>query len=377
MRKVALLLVAGTLAGGLVQSVDAGNYIPPPGDCCLQWSPRGTLIVFSGNRESVFGVGVVAPGNGPERFVPGIPVGLRSPDWTRVAFVRDGKLVVARVDGSDEHELGETFDAFAWSPDSTRLAFATTTGALVVANADGSGARTIGHGSMPAWSPQGHLIAYSTGARVHVVRNDGSADTPSSTRVDVNPVWSPDGTRLAYWSSDGTTAFLRVVRIGGNGGSLRFEIRGAVTNGAIVWTPDGRTVYGAGSAGLVGIDLDTARRHTLTGISNAAFSPDGSLIAFTAGGECRDRIGIYIADARAHTRRRITNSCSIYGTDGPDVLHGDFSRVLYGLGGNDTLYADDVYYFFDGISLYGGAGNDVLSGGDAQDILDGGPEATC
>ena len=44
-------------------------------------------------------------------------------------------------------------------------------------------------------------------------------------------------------------------------------------------------------------------------------------------------MGVYIADARGTARRRITNSCSIYGTDGPDVLHGDFSRVLYGLGG--------------------------------------------
>ena len=189
----------------------------------------------------------------------------------------------------------------------------------------------------------------------------------------MNPVWSPDGAQLAYWSSDGRTARLRVARIGGNDGSVRFEIPGAVTNGAIVWSPDTRTVFGAGTSGLVGIDLATRKRHTLVGIPNAVFSPNGQLIAFTAGGECRDRVGVYIADPAGKTRRRLTNSCSIYGTDGPDVLHGDFSRVLFGLGGDDTLYADDTYYYFDGDTLYGGPGDDHLIGGYARDILDGGP----
>src|SRR5262245_23864747 len=155
-----LALVAVAILAG---SVSAGNYIPPPGDCCPQWSPHSTQIVFAGSRGHGLAVGAVAPGNGPERFVPGIPIGRRSPDWTHVAFVRDGELVVSRVDGSDEHVLGRTFDSVAWSPDSTRVAFSTEQGEVVVANTDGSGRTAIGHGSMPAWSPQGHLIAFSSG----------------------------------------------------------------------------------------------------------------------------------------------------------------------------------------------------------------------
>ena len=46
---------------------------------------------------------------------------------------------------------------------------------------------------------------------------------------------------------------------------------------------------------------------------------------------------------------------------------------MLGLGGDDTLYADDTYYFFDGNTLYGGPGNDLLIGGFGQDALDGGP----
>lgn len=54
-------------------------------------------------------------------------------------------------------------------------------------------------------------------------------------------------------------------------------------------------------------------------------------------------------------------------------MHGDFSRVVLGLGGDDLLFADDTYYFFDGNTLVGGPGNDCLFGGDGQDTLLGGP----
>ena len=55
------------------------------------------------------------------------------------------------------------------------------------------------------------------------------------------------------------------------------------------------------------------------------------------------------------------------------MLHGSFSQVVVGLDGDDTLYADDTYYFSDGDTLYGGPGNDTLDGGFARDILYGGP----
>jgi hypothetical protein len=53
------------------------------------------------------------------------------------------------------------------------------------------------------------------------------------------------------------------------------------------------------------------------------------------------------------------------------VLHGT-SRRSCGLGGDDNLRADDTYYYFDGDSLYGGAGNDTLSEATAQTLY-GGP----
>ncbi len=378
MRRIVLLAAFVVLV--LTGSGAAGNYSPPPGDCCPQWSPHGTQIVFAGNRGAGVAVGVVGP-TVRERFVPDIPVGARSPDWTHVAYVKyvgaDWWLAVSRVDGSGERMLGRTTGGFSWSPDSSRIVFGAADGTLAVIGIDGSGLVTVAPrpAAMPAWSPDGHRIAYVTGTHIHVVDVDGSGDTNITSKVrtnaNVDPVWSPDGSRLAFWSSNGATALLAVARIGGK--TVTYDIFGAVTNGAIVWAPDGRAVFGAGSLGLVGITLATGKRRTLAGISNAVFSPNGRLIAFAAGGECRDRVGIYIANAEGTARRRLTNDCRIVGTDGPDVLHGDFSRVVLGYGGNDTLYADDTYYFFDGNTLIGGPGNDRLIGGYGQDTLLGGP----
>jgi Ca2+-binding RTX toxin-like protein len=369
-----LLVLAGVSA--------AGSYTPPPGDCCPQWSPHGTQIVFTANRGQGDVVGVVGSAGGPEHLVPGIPVGVRSPDWTYVAYRRNSRtLVVSRVDGTNEHVVGETFGDADWAPDSTRLTFGGTDGSIRVVRANGSGAKTIASppAGSPDWSPDGRRIAYTRGTAkpdVHIVNPDGSDDvnlTPASARGNVHPVWSPDGTRVAYWSSDGTVALLAVTRIGGT--TRTFLVRGAVTNGALVWSPDGKTIYGAGTVGLVGFDPTTGKRHTLVGIPGGVFSPDGKHIAFAAGGECRDRIGVYVANANGKDIRRVSNSCRIVGTSGADVIHADFSRVVLGLGGNDTLYADDTYYFFDGNTLFGGPGNDRLVGGFGRDTLNGGPGA--
>jgi Tol biopolymer transport system component len=373
-----VLLVAG--------SVSAGSYTPPPGDCCPQWSPHGTQIVFEtirGPAAPAPTVGAVAPTSGTEHFFPGIPVGTRSPDWTHVAAVDTTgsaeALTVWKVDGTSERVLAPHAGDFAWSPDSKRIAFVDSAGALAVIDIDGSGLATIVPKPVShlTWSPNGQWLAYDTGtshSSVHVVKPDGSGKTnltAGSPEGNLAPVWSPDSSLLAFWTSNGSAVTLTVkARVGT---SRNYAIPGAVTNGEIVWAPSGKIVYGSGRAGLVGFAIANGKRTVLAGIDNAVFSPNGAQIAYVAGGECRDRDGLYVANADGTNRRRVTNSCRVVGTAGPDVLHGSFSQVVLGLGGNDTLYADDTYYFFDGDSLYGGPGNDRLIGGFGRDILNGGP----
>src|SRR5690348_3344102 len=119
MNRLRGILLAGlAVLAATAGSGHAGNYSPPPGDCCPQWSPNGTQIVFDTYRGNRPVVGAVPVSGGPEQFIPGIPVGTRSPDWKHVAYYKDGWLDVSNVDGSDERMIAQTYGTFAWSPDS-------------------------------------------------------------------------------------------------------------------------------------------------------------------------------------------------------------------------------------------------------------------
>lgn len=96
-----------------------------------------------------------------------------------------------------------------WSPDGSKLAYATDEGLMLV-NADGSGAqRLIGQpqGGHATWSPDGTRLAYSAllspGIRdIYVYHFDIGRAFPvvSSASRDQSPQWSPDGSKLVYTS---------------------------------------------------------------------------------------------------------------------------------------------------------------------------------
>jgi hypothetical protein len=140
------------------------------------------------------------------------------------------------------------------------------------------------------------------------------------------------------------------------------------------WAPDGRSLVFARNFrdGLYRVDLATGKSRRLTSFGGTpALSPDGTRIAFAGGGECRDRVGIYVLRSDSNQASRITHDCRIRGTEGDDVLRGTaLADVLVGLAGNDRLVAVDPYYMGD--TLLGGDGDDVLVGGWRGEILKGG-----
>jgi hypothetical protein len=372
---VAIVAVAGALAA----AAGAGFYVPPPGDGRPQWISNGTLVFWSGGLTTVNDVGEARP----QVIAKATWEMLAAPTKPLLAYQaeRAGKrwLAVSAADGSNERLLVEgNFVPIAWQSDSSRIFFGDPAGSLTSWDTHRvSSIQPDGTGRVD-YPPQVHGIPSPTGThfaytasngdlRLHLVDANGSRT--GSLGWGVHPVWSPDGSRIAF-SHGGD---LNVARIGG--ATRSFSI-GGYSNGTIVWSPDGRSVYADSENGLVAIDLATGRGRMLAGIpavSGAVFSPDGTRIAYAAGGECRDRLGIYVANADGTQRRRLSNSCRVVGTDGPDTLHGSFSQVVVGLGGNDSLYADDTYYYFDGNTLLGGPGDDLLIGGDGMDTLYGGP----
>jgi Tol biopolymer transport system component len=376
------LFVALIAVGAFAATVSAGSYFPPPGDCCPQWSPHGTQLVFEtirGPAAPAPTVGVVSPGSA-EQFVPGIPVGTRSPDWTHVAALDDTNaesLTVWNVDGSGKRVLAPHVGEFAWSPDSKRIAFVGQDGGLYTVNVDGTNAGKIAPGpaTTPVWSADGRNIAYVDPNRndpnggVRYVAGSNGSDNPEGGPGTTDPQWSPDERQLSYF--DGRT--IVVDRFGFvDNGDVRYVVPSPPTRND-GWYPDSRSILYEAGGSVIRLDLTTGKRRVIAAGSDATLAPDGSQIAYVAGGECRDRNGIYVASSDGTDSRRLTNSCRVVGTAGPDVLHGSFSQVVLGLGGNDVLYADDTGYFFQGDTLLGGAGYDHLVGGYGRDILRGGP----
>jgi len=142
----------------------------------------------------------------------------------------------------------------------------------------------------PAPSPDGRRIAYFTrtgrGTKIYLMELEGTAWPrllDPSNATERFPVWSPDGTRLAFWRG-GDTWVMPVA--GGEAKRLAAPEYGAV--GSPVWSPDGtRILVSAGGSGfdqLGVVDVSTGELTPLTygqaETSEASWSPDGRSVVY-------------------------------------------------------------------------------------------------
>lgn len=123
-----------------------------------------------------------------------------------------------------------------WSPDGKQIAFSGVNNAvtdLYIVNADGTNLRAITkdrYGALqPSWSPDGKYIAFSTDRETTKLDNldvgslqiavanveDGTIDVlPGQEGLNINPVWSPDGSALAYISDRSGIANVYLYELG-------------------------------------------------------------------------------------------------------------------------------------------------------------------
>ena len=172
----------------------------------------------------------------------------------------------------------------------------------------------------PAFSPDGSKIAFASARAgsldIYVMDADGS-NTRRLTTTDGNqaqPTWSPDGSMIAY-QSDQDADHIYVMTAKGSGArrltnDLAPEIEPA-------WSPDGRWI--AYSRRLPGTQIrelwlvhpDGSERRRLTTRDEAAYgpawSPDGQTIAF-ASRRGRSRFEIYTIGVDGKGLRRVTFS---------------------------------------------------------------------
>lgn len=264
------------------------------------------------------------PGPAPQRCVPGstdpsnrfarVHGCITYSDGTRIVAVDPYHPINRIVLGQTDGRL-----PIAWSRDGTRLlvmeqSFSGAARADVfVINADGSQVQ-LTQGNPLVWegsfSPDGTRVVYvnftgSTGG-VYVVdvrsltRQLIAADSLScssfcSGQSSQYPVWSPDGSRIAYvdnrydlardeiWtmSFDGTNK-RRLVDLGNCAGMTD----GAGCTDGLTWSPDGSRLAFHSPSGMYVMRADGSGLHRISSDGGQpTWSPDGSRIAFTRSGE--------------------------------------------------------------------------------------------
>ena len=230
-------------------------------------SPDATHVAFSSNLEGRFSIYVVGvDGEGLRRLTDG-PANDSEPAWSpdgsRIAFVRGfdatgngvvvltcdeipGDILVTDVDGGGDTDpvevnltngLGGTDPT--WSPDGSRIAFASARGeenySIYTMSPDGGNVQRLtgeegGSKADPAWSPDGSRIAYT-----------GSLRVDRRTQCGTMPISGGPGGGGPALSGDHSYIYTMAAD-GGNPKSLTEEIAGAGPS----WSPDGTEIVFAG-----------------------------------------------------------------------------------------------------------------------------------
>jgi dipeptidyl aminopeptidase/acylaminoacyl peptidase len=234
----------------------------------------------------------------PERWLP-MPITLRPAAVPRVAFLI---LLMAALLAL----LGATYLFFGSQNHSPRIfrngliAFAYA-GDIYVAEPDGSGRRTLVSAALsqpsPSWSPDGSRLAYwsantSGGQDLVVVDADGSHPVKVASGVieptGIGPAWSPDGKTIAYSA-----------RIAQGGACAGFSTQ----NGDFCFS----RIFLAASDGTGSRQVGDAQLDA----RSPAWSPDGSTIAF-GGGNASQEVRLYLMKADGTNVHRLG---TVRGTD--------------------------------------------------------------
>jgi TolB protein len=257
------LEAAAALAAGGGRVAWAENTLVADDADAPAWSPNGEQIAY--NRHSFDNNGfdnsplselwiVNADGTNPHRIAERGRDPAWSPDGTKLAYGDPhGQVIIANSDGSDPRVLTAGSEP-AWAPDGMHLAVVDRGGIWIVSLDGQQRQLVIAKGAEPDWSPDGTQLVYTVGqGQLMIASADGSGarmlmlGEPDLQAYD--PAWSPDGQKIAYVGGCTMGGQGELCEIGPNGGAAHPLISGNDQPNyaySVAWGPDpGTLVYSA------------------------------------------------------------------------------------------------------------------------------------
>jgi uncharacterized repeat protein (TIGR01451 family) len=204
------------------------------------------------------------------------------------------------------------------------IAFASTRDGnyeVYVMNADGSGQTNLTNDPAadldPVWSPEGTRIAFTHDGEVFVMNADGSGRTNLTNHpaYDFDPTWSPDGTRIAFASDRDGFYDIYVMDADGSGQTNLTNLPGFY-DFRPAWSPDGTKIaFQTNRERNVEVYVMNADGSAPTNLTrnpkatdfDPAWSPDGSRIAFASGTDST-RAEVFVVNADGSGLTNLTNN---------------------------------------------------------------------
>lgn len=275
-QKITPVVAADLTRSGLFKMVDPGGIVPVPYEPeqvnYPQWQARGAEAIVIGNiaqmsdgrydvrfrlmdatkQTQLAGYAYFAPASDLRQIAHKIAdviyeklTGDPGVFATRITYiVKRGKtfeLQVADADGYGPQTVASSTEPLispTWSPDGTRIAYVSFERRKPVVNvlslATGQSravANFPGSNSAPAWAPDGRKLAVvltkDGGSQIYTVNADGGGGATrltSSSAIDTEPNYSPDGQWILFTSDrGGSPQIYRIPASGGQAQRMTFE----------------------------------------------------------------------------------------------------------------------------------------------------------